>query len=588
LSHRAITTSAAVLLVLGAALCAATLTLPFVEERKHLVHAVVVPLAVTAILSAVLWSPTIHAPLATSLDHLRHLTPARRRLTTFLIFLLAAAYFAFTAWRQHRDFAFRVQDERMFLLQIQVLARGRLWLPPHPHADFFQSIYIFTRPVYGSMYFPGASFFFVPAIWLHVSMWVVPTLLCAAVVAMTYRVAAELTDAVWGGLAALLVVAVPTVRSLSLLVHSYMAMSLLILLLAWAWLHWRRDRKLVWAAVIGLIAGWMAITRPLDALCFAVPIGVAMLWQGRRALVSIVISIACALPFLALQLGINHAFTAHWLQTPVQRYEELYWPGLEFGFHPKVLPGEHPLPTPLPQFRDIHDYFAKTFFSPASTRGSPSVRYALIFEYGLATPLLLVLIPASFMGLRDPRRRPLWIGAFVFPIAYLAWVQFIPHYARYYCAVLAPVLALAVVLGASQVARSLGDSRFISTWLTASLFALACLALPEFGAGHDKTNSSGPMQTFDRWARRQRQPALVFFHYPTGDHNAWRHEQVYNVDAADIDAQTVVRAQDLGDRNGELIRYYAARLPQRIVYLFENEMSEPHRLGTAAELAPAP
>jgi hypothetical protein len=96
------------------------------------------------------------------------------------------------------------------------------------------------------------------------------------------------------------------------------------------------------------------------------------------------------------------------------------------------------------------------------------------------------------------------------------------------------------------------------------------------------------MQTFDRWARRQRQPALVFFRYPADDHNAWRHEQVYNVDAADIDAQTVIRAQDLGDRDGELIRYYAARQAQRIVYRFENDMSEPQRLGTAAELAPAP
>jgi hypothetical protein len=585
LNARAIATTA--LLCTGAALCAAVFTLPFVEERRHLVHSVVVPLGAFAFLGVLLWFPAIHAPLATTLDRLRHPTPTQRRLVTLLIFLLASAYFAFTARRQHRDYGFRVQDERMFLLQIQMLARGKLWLPPHPQADFFQSIYIFTRPVYGSMYFAGGSFFFVPAIWLHAPVWIVSILLCGAVVAMTYRVTAELTDAVWGGVAAMLVVAVPTARSLSLLVHSYMTMALLILLLAWAWLHWRRERKLGWAAAIGVIAGWMAITRPLDTICFAVPIGLAMLWQGRRALGSILMAVAVALPLLALQLSVDHAFTGRWLQTPVQKYEELYWPGLEFGFHPRVLPGEHPLATALPQFSDIHDYFVKTFFWPAPTRGSAPARCALIFEYGLATPLLVALIPVGLMALRDPRRRPLWIGALVFPISYLAWVQFIPHYARYYCAVVAPVLAFAVVLGASQVADSFGDGGFIRTWLTASLLVLACLSLPEFGAGRDKTNASAPMQNFDRWARRQRQPALVFFRYPTGDHNGWRHEQVYNVDAAEIDEQTVVRAQDLGDRNGELIRYYAARQPQRIVYLFENDRVEPLRLGTAAELANA-
>src|SRR5882762_10014243 len=118
------------------------------------------------------------------------------------------------------------------------------------------------------MYFPGGSMFFVPAVWLHLPPWVTSLLVCGAVVAMTYRVVTELTDAIVGGLAALLVVGITTVRTLALLVASYMPMALLMLLMVWAYLHWRRSRspgrRLAWAALIGALAGWSAITRPLD------------------------------------------------------------------------------------------------------------------------------------------------------------------------------------------------------------------------------------------------------------------------------------------------------------------------------------
>ena len=93
----------------------------------------------------------------------RNPTAAKRRFITLLVFLTTSLYLALTALRQHRDFGFRVQDEMMYLVQVQMLARGHLTLPPHPMADFFQTFYLFTKPVYASMYFPGASMMFVPA-----------------------------------------------------------------------------------------------------------------------------------------------------------------------------------------------------------------------------------------------------------------------------------------------------------------------------------------------------------------------------------------------------------------------------------------
>src|SRR5260221_353222 len=99
----------------------------------------------------------------------------------------------------------------------------------------------------------GAGLMFVPAVWLGLPMGVITLAISGGVVAMTFRTVCECTDAVWGAVAALLVVGVGTVRTLSLLVLSYLPMALLGLLLVWAYLHWRRTarpgRRLAWGAV---------------------------------------------------------------------------------------------------------------------------------------------------------------------------------------------------------------------------------------------------------------------------------------------------------------------------------------------------
>ena len=504
-------------------------------------------------------------------EPLRQPTAARRRWMTLLIALTSACYLGLTALRQHRDFNLRVQDEMMYLLQVRMLASGHLYLPAHPMADFFQTFYIFAKPVYASMYFPGASLMFVPAAWLHCPMWVISLLICGGVVGMTYRVTAELTDGAWGILAAVLVVAVPTVRTLSLQVLSYMPMALLGLLLIWAYLHFRKERRITWAAVIGLLAGWAAITRPLDAICFALPIGTAMLIDLRRdnpkrAIAVIGVGVACALPFLWMQLTLNHAVTGRWLRTPVQKYEELYWPGVVFGLHPHLLPGEHKLATELPRFRDNFERFVLPHFTGmAKVKPRP---FAQTLEWTLPQPVLIVLLPIGLLALRDARRRIVWGVLLLFPIAYFAWVMFLPYYA----AVVAPIVAFAVVLGARQVVETFAERRAeLSICLASAIFALALVSLPEF-AGKDKTSTSPAMQKFNELAASIHAPAVVFFRYPLDDPMAWRHEQTYNVEAANIDDQPIVRAQDLGERNVELIRYYADKQPSRKFYRFDQKM----------------
>jgi hypothetical protein len=555
----------------------------FSDDHRNALRRIGIPIAIVLIAAAVLYPPQLHRPLADWLDRVRHPSAARRRWITSAVWLAAALYLALTALRQHRDFGLRVQDEMMYLVQVRMLAAGHLYMPAHPMADFFQTFYIFTKPVYASMYFPGASLMFVPAVWLHLPMWIISLAICGGVVAMTYRIVAELTDGVWGMLAAMLVIGVPTVRTLSLLVLSYMPMALLGLLLIWAYLHFRRERRIAWAAVIGLIAGWAAITRPLDAICFAAPVGVAMLLDLRReclkqAIAIVFVSILCAAPFLSLQLLINHGVTGRWLQTPVQKYEELYWPGVVFGFHPHVLPGEHPLATSLPQFKDDYDHFVLPWFT-GKARLKPRP-FAQTLEWTLPQVLFIVLLPIGLLGLRDPRRRIAWAMLLLFPTIYFTWVMFLPNYA----AVVAPLVVFAVVLGAQQLVESFpARKQAVSASVTASIFLLAILSLPEL-SGKDKSSSSGVMQKFNQLSATIHRPAVVFFRYPTGDPMAWRHEQTYNIEAASIDDEPIVRAQDLGERNLELVRYYAKKQLERTFYSFDQQTMTLKELGTATQL----
>src|SRR5215469_18844576 len=62
------------------------------------------------------------------------------------------------------------------------------------------------------------------------------------------------------------------------------------------------------------------------------------------------------------------------------------------------------------------------------------------------------------------------------------------------------------------------------------------------------------------------QPAVVLFRAsPRSD---FFEEPVYNTDVAWPDDAPIIRAHDLGARDVELVRYYAARQPARTFYVF--------------------
>ena len=95
---------------------------------------------------------------------------------------------------------------------------------------------------------------------------------------------------------------------------------------------------------------------------------------------------------------------------------------------------------------------------------------------------------------------------------------------------------------------------------------------------------------FDSYVRipqSVQKPAIVLFRYTTGD--LVHEEPVYNVDVVNPDDAPIIRAHDFGElRNQELFEYYAARQPQRNVYLFDRRTRTLTPLGKVADLVSTP
>jgi hypothetical protein len=515
-------------------------------------------------------SPPVAARIRTVQQRLREPSRDAARITAVAVAAVACIYLYATAVHVNRELNPRAHDEFMHLLQMRMMAEGSLWLPSHPLADFFEAFHIFVKPVYASMYFPGASLFYLPSVWLNLDPWLMPLLATSAAVGMTYWVVRELVDGEAGVLAALWMIAMPPVRMQAYMVMSHQVMLLLGLLAFAAWLHWRRAMHPGWAVAIGALGGWAAVTRPVDALCYLAPIGVAMLVRlmrdrrpaerdgARPTRIAVVVGllVVSAAPFLSLQLVLNHGLTGSWSTMPWDEYVRVNQPQfgyLQTTFDPAIRPQ-----TTLAQKVEYYDTFvvpairARTFMGHARLWWAyklPTLVDAVLPAAPLLVPLLL-----GFLRLTTVPRWTLLATFLLFVVLYTPYAQLLHHY----CNLIVPAIALLGVLGLRDVEEWFPQYR---ATISSLLFLSTAYAL---------------ILT----------PAVVLFRYVPG--RATPHEEpVYNVTTAWPDDAAIIRAHDLGERNGELFAYYAARQPDRNVYRFDRGTGELTFLGQARNLVPA-
>jgi hypothetical protein len=319
-------------------------------------------------------------------------------------------------------------------------------------------------------------------------------------------------------------------------------------------------------------------------------LGVAILLDfrkgGRRAAAA---TIACivltALPFLTIQVIHNIRTTGAWRQFASDLWVKQHYPASMLGFA-GFDPATRPQPA-LPQKRALLD----TFVVPAYERHrNVSVltvwreeRLPYLLRMAMPYTILVALLPVGLMALRGAERWVLWTTLPLFVIGYAFYVFFLAQYAI----VVTPAIILMLILGMREAAQLAGP-RFepaLSIGLTAFIVALCVTALPEVDRNERDQFYVAPTikLVHDQLPAMVEPPAVVLFRW---DPAANPHEEpVYNIDVAWPDDAPIIMAHDLGERNIEIIRYYADQQPDRTFYLYDRKDDTIARLGTARDLA---
>ncbi|HWE01392.1 MAG TPA: hypothetical protein VG326_03205 [Tepidisphaeraceae bacterium] len=545
---------------------------------------------------------------------------------TFLVGVLSTAYLVATAFNQGRDLFPKTHDDCSYAIGMQMLARGRLWMPTLPLPDFFDSFYILARPVYCSLYFPGTALLYVPTVWLHLPWWLMPAMASGAAVALIYRITTELLDGACGILAALSVVSLSWFRVYSVLLTGHVAMLLWGLALIWTWMQWRKNCRLRWAAAMGAAAGWAAITRPADAAIFAVAVGVPVAWSllgslkksrvdrqnahtsgeedegesktdrpasfssgrrgvrvlnrpsihARRLLTPLVVFCAAA-PFLGLQIVFDQGVTGHPFRAPYAYYLERDQPGSGFGFH-----GYDPAALPQSTLREKREFYTNwvrpylAAHTPGNLPASLTRTAKMIVDTTMQCRLLLVFAMVGLLGLvRNSTapaalagRRVVWFTLPLFLIVY----AFNPFFLEHYAILAIPAVVLSVMLGGRTLSAAWPRYRrqlfgaFAGVILASSITSLwevnRLISTPETALS-DETFPSPYLNVVDQLSRYGvTAPAVVLFAYRPGGN--YFEEPVYNIDVAWPDRAPIIRAHDLGPkRNREIFDYYAKIQPNR-------------------------
>ena len=369
----------------------------------------------------------------------------RKHSTLLILVAVIAAYFSLELWRWHSQLFLKLHDEHVYMIQARMLLRGTLWMPTYPPGvrPFFDSIYLITDRVYAGMYFPGTALALAPVIGAGMPYWIMT--LAAAILAAVffYLISAELFGAARAVVALLMLLSVGGIYTAAMTLISVAPFLAAIFAMIWGWMRFRATHRPGWAILIGAAAGFAAIVRPLDALCFALPVGVAMvaeLWRNRTILArTIAIVVAAASPFLAFQVTQNIGVTGSWRQTAENYYFAKNYPAPVIGFYPvndrAFLQNQ---PHWKRAFLDwILFYYRQHHWWTIDQWGPLRIQQLLLTA--LAVPAVAIFIPLAMLTLGEPRRAVIAAALGLFVIAYMLNVFNLNHY-------MIPAIALVIWL----------------------------------------------------------------------------------------------------------------------------------------------
>jgi len=529
----------------------------------------------------------------------QHPSPGTRRIIAIVICIGSSLFLYWSQRYEHTPFRPKFQDEFSYLIQMHMLEHGRLWMPALPLPEYFDTFYVIVRPVYASMYFPGTAIMYVPALVLNLPYFVAPLIASGLCAGLLYVVITEVLDGACGLLAMVILLSMRMFRMMSIMAMSQTPTLLLGLTMIWAILQWRKSKRSLWLLVFGAAVGWAAITRPAEALCFAIALACVIAsemckksWQSwAKAAAWIVIP---AIPFLAIQLIANRNITGRWFTTPFGMYTDLNYPGA-FGFHHGSAPVHV---SNIPEKQLFYQEFVKGVNEQHQFKNLISWQlhgeWAAVSTAGMPDPFFWLIVPMSILGFWKKELWAVW-GVLPFYLVILCGYSFaavLPHYVI--------VILPATILLCLLPIRVLTDifprrSAMIHTMTGLAMVALALVDMPLFDRTiHDQYFETPQLRAIEHVLdTKVSPPAVVMFHFNRGANVS--EEPVFNSDVAWPDDAPIIRVHDLnpkilaigksGDRDRPLYEYYARIDPKRVFYLFDRGQVAPlKRLGTAEEM----
>lgn len=272
-------------------------------------------------------------------------------------------------------------DEVGQVFQARIFAQGRLWLEPPRYPEFFSALHVIDfGGKYYSQFPPGASLILAPAVMAEVS-WIVGPICGATSAALFWGLVRRIEARPAISLAAAFLFAFApfaAFQSGSHMNHVPLLTFVLLAMYALARLTADEEAHPWWGAVCGGAFGIAATIRPVDAIAFALPAGLWMLWRTvqrpSRLPELCAAGIAIALPIAGI-LWYNAQTTGSPLVFP---YLVLWGKSHALGFHRAPWGDPH---TPIRGMELINLYFLRLqsslFELPVPSLLAPAAALAL-------------------------------------------------------------------------------------------------------------------------------------------------------------------------------------------------------------------
>lgn len=381
-----------------------------------------------------------------------------RRIELAIVVALATAASVWWTWGALQPLPV-VQDEYSYVLQSRILARGEWTAPPPPAQYSFQQPHVLTAPRVASKFPPGHALLLAPAAALG-APWLGVLLLSG----ITAAILLLLAESQVGTFAALVCWAVWLTDPINLRFrpgyYSEVTSGLMWLATWWLLRRWWRSDERRWLVYAALTLGWMAITRPLTALAFAAPVGIAVVVRANRE--RLWPHVGAAVIAGALVVGIlplwSKATTGRWTETPTALYRREYLPFDKPGFGIDSTPPARRL---TPVNADVYAEFAVEHreYTPARLGAAAVARLRDLGDAEFSS-WRLALVPVAVIGLIAATAE-LWFavacGAALFA-GYLSYGHY-HGWTLYYFEAL-PVVALCVGNGVAVCAAWLRRRRW--------------------------------------------------------------------------------------------------------------------------------